>query len=368
MPVPNSGMDILLHDHLDGSFPLLSVLPELHRLTFDDKKPYPFNQWARHQEQIKNWFLEGGVQENIVEKLSLTTGVMQNSNTLKLAAHTYVQVRARQGIKYCEIRYVPQYSTSPGLKEEEVIYALIEGIKKGEIEFPDIEVNLVISIGREISSSESIRLVHVINRMMIEFDVSTYIVGIDLVCNKPDNPPEKHLEAFKLAKKLGINRCCHVEQVKNRKPEDKDTPEKIDENFEEDLPQLIKNLRTAIFDLEINGIGCAVGLAYDPELIQAVVNKKIRVELCPGSDLITGLISNIKTLKIRELLEAGVLCSLNPNNDLFMSNIHELVQMYEDAYGKPPIGENLDLIAKEKKILRQNAWLTRFGNRKTHKI
>ena len=366
MPTSNAGINILLHDHIDGAFPLLGILHQLHHMS---GKKYPLDRWARHHEQIKEWFLNGGVHENIVEKFSLTTGVMQDLDTIMLVAETYVKVRARQGIKYCEVRYAPQYSTFLGLREDEVIRALIRGIKKGEREFPEIEVNLIASIGREVSSFESERLVAVIDRVRRETPYADYIVGIDLVCNEAQNPPEKHLDAFRLAKRLGLKTICHAgEWVIDREEKDKDSPDKIKENLARDLPQLDKNIRTAVFDLKVDRIGHAIGLGYDSELMRTVIDKGIGIELCPGSNLVTGLISDIKDLKIKELLGMGVLCSLNPDDDLFLPDINSVFEMYQDAYYKSPTAENLDLSKEEKKKLIENAWKTRFGNRKQHSL
>ena len=100
-------------------------------------------------------------QVDIVQKFSNTTGVMQSRETLSLAAESYVRVRAQQGLEYCEATVAPQYHVFGGLTEKDAIEALIKGIKNGEAEFPDVEVNLLFTVGREVSSEEAVRLVNV---------------------------------------------------------------------------------------------------------------------------------------------------------------------------------------------------------------
>lgn len=168
MPAAYWPQTILLHDHMDGSRPLLTVLPELARLS---GVKYPFDQWANHHEQIIKWF-GNPLKGDIVKKFSVTTGVMQDIDTLYLAAKTYVQLRANQGFKYCEATIAPQYHTFAGLAVQDVIHM------------------------------------------------------------------------FRRAKQLGWKTACHVSEWVH----DPDTQEP---DFFRDLPQLLKNIRTAVFNLEI---------------------------------------------------------------------------------------------------------------------
>jgi len=231
----------LLHDHLDGSRPLLNILPELARLSGDR---YSFDPTKDHHGQIKRWF--DNPLRDMPEKFSITTGVMQTPETLRLASRTYVRHRALQGLKYCEATIAPQYHTFKGLTEKEVIQALIEGIKKGENEFPDIEVNLIASVGREVSPEESVRLVEA----FAECDRG-YVPGIGLVCNEAENPPEKHELMFRRAKELGFKTTCHAGEWC-------DMPMFFQERhfdlkaWKAYNTQLLRNIYTAVFMLEVD--------------------------------------------------------------------------------------------------------------------
>lgn len=344
-----SAMDILLHDHLDGSFPLLTILPELFRLTYGANKKYPFDPWSDHHGQIKKWFSD--VHRDIVEKFSITTGVLQDIDTLYIAGKTYTEVRARQGFKYCEARIAPQYLTGLGLNEKEAMDALVRGIKSGERNYPGIEVNLIFCIGREVSSERSSYLVKMAERCDRE-----YVLAIDLACDEAVHPPEKHIRAFSIAKLMGFKTTCHAsEWVKNRWREDKITAEQLKNNFQEDMPLLIKNIRTAIRELKVNRVGHATALSYDGQLMKYAADFGIGIEGNPASNLLTGVIPDIKSLKIREMLGGNILYSINPDDDLFMPDLKETIQICDDVY---------KFTEEEKLKLRVNAWKTRFGRRK----
>lgn len=327
---------VVLHDHLDGSRTLLPVLPRLYELS---GKPLPFGPNVDVHEGFKKIFADPQV--NLVQKFFHTTGVMQTRKTLILAAEAYVIGRARQGFKYCEATIAPQYHTADGLSVPDVIDALIDGIIKGEKQYPEIEVNLIPSVGREVSPEEAVRLVNMFSVCRMDF-----CPGIGLVCVEPGNPPEKHIQMFKQAKKLGFKTTCHAGEWVSESPD-----------FKKDLPQILKNIRTAVLELESDRIGHAMGLAYDPELTDIVAKRKVGIEGCPGSNLTSGLVESVGQLGIRELLQCGILYSLNPDDDLFMPDLIEVMRMCNDFYC---------FSETERKLLTHNAWISRFGNRKEH--
>lgn len=337
------------HHHLDGSRALFNVLPHLHTLSGNG---YPLNQWSRHYEQIIDWFSD--IHINIVDKFKITTGVMQNPVSLFTAAEEYVVYYARKGFESLKATIAPQYCifgdkyTPKGLlTENDIMEILIAGMKEGQKRAKketgrDIKAQLLFGIGREVSSNESVRLVKIAASLN-----SDDVAGITLVCNEPQNPPEKHLDAFMLAKSLGIReRRCHVEWIKDRPDEDKNTPEKILRNYEEDKPQLRKNLETAIFKLEATHIDHAFSLAEHSDLIDEVVKREMGITVCPGSLIFTKLISGVGILQLRKLLERGVRLSLDSDDDLFMTDLDEVFQICNDFYRFTP---------EEIKQLNQNA-------------
>jgi|SRR3989344_1860696 len=339
---PNHYPDAILHDHLDGSRPLLNVLPQLWKLTHKDNRPYPFDLQRNHLDQVRRWF-GNPLKGDIVSKFSLTTGVMQSRVNLHLATRAYVEERAKQGFKYCEITIAPQYHTYSGLSEKQVVEALISGIVAEEYLYPNIEVNLLLAVGREVDPAEAVRLINVFS----ECD-RNYVVGVTLVCDEAKHPPEKHLPMYRRAKELGLKTAGHVaEWVHN--------PDIQNADLKRDLPQLIKNARTALIDLGIDRAEHLRILGHSAELMDLVAERNIGIAMCPSSYLNTELIADVKTLRIDRLLDANLRVSLHPDDDLFMEDMFEMFDRCDKAYK----------FTDEQKIkLRLNAWKSRFGNRK----
>ncbi len=127
---------------------------------------------------------------------------------------------------------------------------------------------------------------------------------------------------------------------------------------------MTQNLKTAIHVLDVDQLDHGFGLVENPELIKAVVDKGTVVTVCPGSLLTTRLIDNIKMLKIREMLDAGILLCWDVDDDVCMPTYDKLEQMYQEAYAKLPSAENLDRLKEDLAKLERNAELALFENRK----
>ncbi len=327
----------LLHDHLDGSITLLPILQRLFEIS---GKSYQFSGTAEEQHGAIKRIFENP-QIDLVEKFSNTTGVMQTREALTLAAENYVQVRAEQGFTYCEATLAPQYHVFGGLSIPQVVAALIDGIRRGEAKYPLVEVNLLFTVGREVDANEAVRLVDIAGGCD-----RRYVVGIGLACDEANHPPEKHIKMFARAKELDFKTTCHAGEWVSNCPD-----------YQRDRVALLKNIRTALFDLRVDRLGHAIPLAYDSDLVSHVLKYQIGIEGCPGSNLASHLIPNLQCLRIRELLDAGVLYSLNPDDDLFLPDLNETFTLCNTVY---------NFTEQEKDKLKMNPWRSRFGKRKTH--
>lgn len=193
-----SGMDISLHRHADADRSLFPVLPDYFRRTYPDKK-YPFHEWRNHHEEIIKWF-GNPLKGDIVKKFSLTTGVLQSSETISLWAENFVNYMAGKAYKYCRVIFAPQYHTLNGLTEEGVIAAWVKGIKKGEKKNPRIKVNAFLGIGREVSTERAVELVDI----FAQCPDREYFPGVTLVCDEAKNPPESMPQCSGEQKKSGL--------------------------------------------------------------------------------------------------------------------------------------------------------------------
>ncbi|OGN01740.1 MAG: hypothetical protein A3I26_01510 [Candidatus Yanofskybacteria bacterium RIFCSPLOWO2_02_FULL_43_10] len=343
MPVPYWPQTALLHDHGDGAKPLGDILAQLQMMA--DIRVDPRRDYTQIYRQR---FLD--VHSNIIEAFSHINKLLQTWDALYLAAWNHVVVRAKQGFRYNEIMFAPQYHCFGKLTPKRVVEALVAGIKKAEEGYPDTETNLLFAIGRELKSHRAVKLLKVLEQCD-----RNYVVGANIVCDENKFPPERHRKTIEYALNAGINLEVHVSEWVRRP---KQAPD-----FQRDLLMLIKNLRVVLglfkkFKSKAKRrLGHGIALPYDSESMKFIADEQIGVTGCPGSNLQGRNIPDLKVLKIREMLRREVLWSMNPDDDFFQPELNEVFQMCDDAYR---------FTDEEKQKLLQNPWLTRFGNRKEH--
>jgi adenosine deaminase len=296
----------LHHDHIDGSRAILDVLDELHVLAGKQSR-FPTPNALRE-------FLRNPL-DNIVERFAAVTGLMQSREAMELVGYAYGKRRANEGYRYVEGKFAPQYHTSGRLSMKQATAAMIDGLTRAQSEF-GIRILPVICIGREADPDTGVEIA----KIALDYDGEA---AIDLVCDEALHPPEKHLPAYKLTFGSNVRRDCHAGEWVAREPR----------RYKE---RLLKNVRTAVYDLKCHGIGHAIPLASDldegGELVKYIVANHIRIAGNPLSNLSLGLIRNVLDLRIDELLDCGVIYTLNQDDDLFLPSMDDVVEHCQMAY------------------------------------
>lgn len=362
MPAPYWPQTALLHDHADGAITNLEKIPEYYQLSGIEMPTQirNFSNLDDLKQKVIAWYTNPQI--DIVTKFGLLTKVLQNPDTLFLFGYQYVKIRAGQGVGYCEATFAPQYhifgdnKSKSKLTEKEAVSAFLAGMMEAEKEYPQIEANALVSIGREIVDPEhpewgGVEKAKKIIDIIAEGDRSR-LVGMGWVCDEAKYPIEmRTIEIFNYAHERGIPTDAHAGEWANLPGQDPNSPEVI--------AKLMENMRTAVHVLKIRRGSHFRLLSRDQELCKYMADNDIGVTSCPMSYIYSGLIKDVRELQLDVLLERGVKVSLNPDDDLFMAAINKVFWECQRAYQftRPNI---LKLIV--------NAYLTRLGNRKEHKF
>lgn len=296
----------LLHDHIDGSQAMLEILPELYK---QHNLVCPFTSL----EEARIFFKDPQI--NIVEKFGSVTSVLQTKEALELAGYTYGKFRKSQGLKYVEGKFAPQYHTKH-LSLKEATNSMISGLQKAEKEF-DITIVPQICIGREASPELGVDIA----KIVLDYDGE---VVLDLACDEANHPPEKHLKAYQLTFGSKVIRDCHAGEWVNKIPH---------ESTQDYRNRLLKNVKTAVYDLNCHSISHAIPLCDDMELIEYIVTNGIRVVGNPLSNLHCGLINHINELQIPKLLDLGVMYTVSVDDDLLFPSVEGLEQYCTQSGG-----------------------------------
>lgn len=313
----------LHHDHIDGSAAVLDVLDELHALSGKDPRfPTP--------DALRAFF--GNPHEDIVQRFAAVTSLMQTEETLALAGYAYGRRRSREGYRYVEARFAPQYHVFGGLTLPKAADAMCRGLWKAQAEF-GIRILPMLAIGREAAPEVGVDIA----RITLGYDGE---VALDLACDEAAHPPEKHSPAYRLTFGTKVRRDCHAGEWVAKTPSD---------SYRQ---RLLANVRTAVETLRVDGIGHGIPLPDDPELVARVAGDGIRVSGCPLSNVVCQCIGDVRELRIDELLDRGVIYSLNADDDLFLPTMNDVIRVCGDAYGFSP---------EQWEQLERNVWRGAFA-------
>ena len=118
---------VLLHDHLDGGLRPATVI-ELARETGYRGLP------TTDEAELTRWFTEGAARQDLVlylETFDHTVGVMQTKDALQRVAQECAEDLAADGVVYAEVRFAPEQHLREGLTLDEVVEAVARGVPAG---------------------------------------------------------------------------------------------------------------------------------------------------------------------------------------------------------------------------------------------
>lgn len=346
-------LDILLHDHIDGSIAMLEILSELYALSGKELPPQirDFSDLDDLHKKVIAWFDDPRIA--IDTRFGLVTDVLQNKDTLYLAGYMWAHTRASEGYRYCEGTMASHYHTKGDngskakLTDKEAVDTMLEGVKAAGQWSPDFEGNILATIGRELIDKKGEDEVLRIFRELSECDPA-YVVGRGLVCDEAQYPPHLYVPVLKTARARGYivdPWCPHAGEWTNLPG--------LDPNSPEAEARLLENQRVAIYIMKAARGEHFRLLHKDPKLCQFMALNGIGITSCPES--YSWMIKDPSELKLNLVRERGVKISLGPDDDLFMKSMPKVWQDCKESYG---------FTKQDELRFRVDAWKIRLGNRK----
>jgi adenosine deaminase/aminodeoxyfutalosine deaminase len=95
-----------------------------------------------------------------------------------------------------------------------------------------------------------------------------------------------------------------------------------------------ESIWSALRDLHADRIGHGLRATEDPALVAYLAERRIPVEGCISSNVLTGCCPSVEAHPLRRLFDAGVLVTLNTDDpDMFRTNLVSEYQIAQDALG-----------------------------------
>ena len=307
---------VALHDHLDGGLRPQTVI-ELADAA--DYAGLP----TRDAAKLGTWFrdaADSGSLPRYLETFDHTIAVMQTADALRRIAAETVEDLAADGVVYAETRYAPEQHLRNGLTLDEVVEAVNEGCREGEeraaVAGHFIKVGtLVTAMRQNTEPGHSLKIAELAVRHR-----DGGVAGFDIAGPEFGFSPDLHAGAFKYLREQFFRFTIHAGEA--------DGPTSIAAAVLNGADRLGHGVRI-IEDIEFTEDDAKLG-----RLAAYVRDKRIALEVCPSSNLQTGIAEEISAHPIQRLYELDFNIAVSCDNRLMSgTTMSREFGLLADAFG-----------------------------------
>lgn len=287
---------VALHDHLDGGLRPTTVIE--HCAANGHALP------TTEPEALRRWFFESADSGSLVRYLETfehTVAAMQTAEQLERVAREFVLDQAFDGVVYAEARYAPEQHLRLGLELHEVVEAvgrgLVAGMEQAEAEGMGIVAQQIVTSMRHGEPTT------VIADLAVRYRTEG-VCGFDIAGAEDGFPPSRFQAAFDHLKHNNAYFTIHAGEAFG-------------------LPSIWEAVQLCGANRLGHGVRIVDDITTDADgrhrlgdLAAYVRNERIPLELCPSSNLQTGIAETIEEHPIGLLKDLGFRITVNCDNRL----------------------------------------------------
>jgi adenosine deaminase len=208
--------------------------------------------------------------------------LMQDEAALALVVEDLFEQLAADGVIYAEIRFAPLLHLEQGLTPEQVA-AAVDRATEACIRSSGIDARLILCTLRHFDREQGLVTARLVERFR-----GSRVAALDIAGDEAGYPIDAHIPAFRYAIEHGLYRTAHAGEARG--------PDSVWETLREFQP---------------SRIGHGVRSIEDPALVQHLIREHIHLEVCPTSNLQTGISREYAEHAVDELYRAGVPLSIS---------------------------------------------------------
>jgi adenosine deaminase len=282
---------VVLHDHLDGGLRPQTVIELAHAVGHE----LP----TTDVDELEAWFTAGANRRNLdlyLETFSHTVAVMQTEDALIRVAREFAEDLAADGVVYAEVRFAPELHIERGLELDPIVDAVVEGFRQGA-DGRGVVIGTLLTAMRTAAHSTEIAELAVRHR-------DHGVVGFDIAGREKGFPPTLHLDAFEYVRRENFHITIHAGEAFGLPS--------IWEALQHCGAERLGHGIRIVDDIEVHDDG-NVTLG---RLAQFVRDRRIPLEVCPTSNVHTGIADRIADHPIDLLKRLRFRVTLNTDNRL----------------------------------------------------
>ena len=253
-----------LHLHLDGSVSIKTLM----KLSGLSKEEVIEKVVSKHHKNLGEY----------LKCFDFVDNLLQTKKALTMASRDLGKRLEKENVIYAEIRFAPISHIALGLSLEEVVEAVLDGLKKCKV-----KTNLILCLRRGWSIKNNMEIIHLANKFL-----GKGVVAVDLVGNEDDYPFDEYEQLFRICKHAKIPVTIHAGETTKR------------------------DIKTVLYYTK--RIGHGIKIVDDEDLINETIRNNVLLEICPNSNIDTRNISDYSSHPIKRLYDKGVKVCINTDN------------------------------------------------------
>jgi aminodeoxyfutalosine deaminase len=230
----------------------------------------------------------------------LTTNALQTEADFRQIVVDYAAEAKAHGAVYLEGIFSPAERVRRGVSWEDVYEGVCAGAEAAR-ELHGVEVRLTPDIPRGFTQDEARATVEWAGRYR-----DRGVVGVGLGGLEAEFPPEPYADVFRLAKSLGLGSVPHAGEVSGA-----------------------ASVRGALEALGADRLRHGIRAEEDPGLVRELAARGTVLDICPYSNLRTGVVTSLADHPLPRLAAAGVLCSISTDDPAMFDT--DLTRDYDAA-------------------------------------
>jgi len=277
MPVPPDWFDrvpkVELHLHLEGAIPLAALWDLVRKYSGDRDTPTADALERRFAYRDFPHFIETWHWKN---------RFLKEYEDFTLVAEAVARDLAAQRIRYVEAFFSPPDFARSGLEPAGLAAAIRAGLDR----VPEVTVALVADLVRDTGPEQAARTLAAVA------EARAYgIVGVGIGGSEQRFPPEPFAAVYDEARRLGFRTSAHAGEAAG--------PESV---------------WGAVATLRVDRIGHGTRAEEDPALLEYLAAEGVPIEMCPISNVRTGVVPSLEDHPAGRLLEQGLRVTVNTDD------------------------------------------------------
>lgn len=275
---------IELHRHLEGSLRLKTLVYIAQEFGIDLPAESPEPEHMRSLVQITDQDKPSSAA--YLSKFMVLRSFYQSPEIIDRLVYEVVADAAAENTVYFELRFTPMaLAKTKSFALADVTDWVIRAVDRAKRDFP-IDVRLIMSMNRH----ESVDLGREVVELAID-RIGRGVVGVDLAGAESDHPGENFAPVFKRAREAGLSVTIHAGEWSGP-----------------------ASIRLAVEKLGAMRLGHGVRIVEDSKVVQMVRERQIACEVCPTSNVQSGVVRTYEQHPLRDMYQVGLLTTINTDN------------------------------------------------------